>query len=101
MRKRTVLAAGVAVASATCFTSLPSQAGDTMPPLKMDRDYIYQCDDEPGGKCSASELAYVRRSVQRAWDEATDADREQCASQKTVRGMWICLGRVEAGASPQ
>ncbi len=85
MRAVAILVGGI-LAAATI-----AHAGDKMPPLKMDRDYIYQCDDEPGGKCSASELAYRRRSVQRAWDEATDSGREKCASQTTVRGMWICL----------
>jgi hypothetical protein len=98
--KRAVLATGVAIAFATHFASQPARAGDKMPPLKMNRDYIYQCDDEPGGKCSAAELAAIRRNVERAWDKATDSAREACAPAKTYRGMSICLSRVMVGAAP-
>jgi hypothetical protein len=93
--RATAILVGVILAATT------AHAGDKMPALKMNRDYIYQCDDEPGGKCSDDELAYIRRSVQRAWDQATDSAREACAPQTTERGMFICLERVMAGASPE
>jgi hypothetical protein len=89
----------VAIVVGVILAATTAHAGDKMPALRQ--SYVNTCDDEPGGKCSAAEQAAVLRNIQRAWDQATDSAREACAPQTTERGMFICLGRVMAGAPPE
>jgi hypothetical protein len=89
----------VAILVGAILVATTALAGDKMPALTQ--SYVYQCDDEPGGKCSDADMAATRRNIQRAWDEATDSAREACAPQTTERVMFICLGTVMAGGSPE
>jgi len=77
----------------------PSPRAAEMPALKQ--SYVDQCDDEPGGKCSADEMAALLRNIQHDWDEATDSARTACAPQTTERGMSFCLQSVKAGVPPE
>lgn len=60
----TVAAALTLAISIAVLVAATAHAGD-MPALKQ--SYVDQCDDEPGGKCSAAERAAVRRNIQYRW----------------------------------
>ena len=88
-RAKTIAALAFGVA---CLSTIGQpRAAEPMPQLTKTNDYVHQCDDEPGGVCSAAEQAAVSRNVQRAWNEATDKARRACAGERDERGMFICL----------